>query len=216
MNTPDTLTAIKIYFNKPQGGSSLINFNLMVWSDNNGKPGDIIYEQDNEKVQWSPDLYGFYTYTLNQPVVVSGLFYVGLQRQQEAVNIGFDANHDAQSKIFYYTDNNWYASGFHGALMIRPVIGKNIVLATQNHPAANDNILRAYPNPASNGVSFSGLSIQAGTPARIALYNVVGNLVSRQELTKNYFSTQYLTNGFYIARIAVKDKIYIVRFIVRK
>ncbi|MBE0651627.1 MAG: T9SS type A sorting domain-containing protein [Bacteroidales bacterium] len=216
MNTPDTLTAIKIYFNKPQGSSSLIYFNLMVWSDNNGKPGDIVYEQDNEQVQWSSDLYGFDTYRLNQPVVLSGVFYVGLQRQLDDVNIGFDANDDAQSKSFYYTDNNWYQTSFHGALMIRPVIGKNIVLATQNHTATNNDILKAYPNPATNGISFSGLNIQAGTPVNIEVYNVLGNLVSRQELTENYFSTQYLSNGFYFARIYVKDKIYIVRFVVRK
>ncbi len=216
MNTPDTLTAIRIYFNKPQGSSSLIYFNLMVWSDNNGKPGDIVYEQDNVQVAWSPSLYGYYTYTLNQPVVLSGIFYVGLQQQQENVNIGFDANDDAQPDIFYYTNNNWYQTSFHGALMIRPVIGSNLVLATQNHPGANGDVLTAYPNPATYGISFSGLHIPSGTPVKIEVYNVLGNKVKQQELTQNYFSTEYLPTGFYIARISVKDKIYIVRFIVRK
>lgn len=215
MNTPDTLTAIQIYFEKPQGGTNLIYFNLMVWSDNNGKPGDVIYEQDNEQVQWSPELYGFYTYKLDKPVLVSGTFYVGLQRQQDDLNIGFDADDDAQSEIFYYTDNSWFQTSFQGALMIRPVIGKNIVLATQNLPADN-NILSAYPNPATNGISFSGLNIEPGNPVMVDVYNVLGTLVSRQELVQNYLSTQYLSNGFYIARIYDQGKVYCVRFIVRK
>ncbi len=216
MNTPDTLTAIKIYFNKSQASSSLLYFNLMVWSDNNGKPGDLIFEQDNAEVHWSSDLYGFITYTLDQPVVLPGVFYVGLQQQQEDLNIGFDADDDAQSNIFYYTNNNWYQTSFHGALMIRPVIGKSIVLATQSHPLTNSNIIKAYPNPATMRVSFSGLNIKGGVYARVEIYNILGNIVSRQELTQNYLSTQSLTNGFYIARIYVENKIYCVRFIVRK
>lgn len=215
MNTPDTLTAVEIYFNKPQGGTNLIYFNLMVWSDNNGKPGDVIYEQDNQQVEWNPELYGFYTYNLATPVLLSGTFYVGLQRQQDDLNIGFDADDDAQSDIFYYADNNWYQSSFKGALMIRPVIGKNIVLATQNLPADN-NILSAYPNPAANGISFSGLKIEPGNPVTVEVYNILGSLVGRQELVQNYLSTQYLSNGFYFARIYLKNKVYCVRFIVRK
>ncbi len=217
MNTPDSLTAIQIYFNKPQASNNLIYFNLMVWSDNNGKPGDIIYEQDNQQVQWSPDLYGFHTYKLSKPVLLSGVFYVGLQQQQENVNIGFDANDDAQKDIFYYTNNNWYQTSFQGALMIRPVIGKsNIVLGTENYQAINENIVKAYPNPAINGISFSGIKIDAGEPVRVEVYNLLGNLVSQQELAQNYLSTQYLANGFYIARIYTQNKIYSVRLIVRK
>ena len=216
MKTPDTLTAIQIYFNKPQGSTDFIYFNLMVWSDNNGKPGNIIYEQDNEQVHYSSDLYGFYTYKLNTPVLLSGVFYVGLQRLQNDVNIGFDANDDAQKDIFYYTNSNWYQSSFHGALMIRPVIGQSLVLATENHPSIDNNIIKAYPNPATNGISFSGLKFDAGEPVEIEIYNVLGNLVSRQKLVQNYLSTQYLANGFYIARIYTQSKIYSVRFIVRK
>lgn len=216
MNTPDTLTAIQIYFNKPQSSSNLIYFNLMVWNDNNGKPGDVIYEQDNQQVQWSSNLYGFYTYKLGTPVLLSGVFYVGLQRQQEDVNIGFDANDDAQKDIFYYTNNNWYQTSFQGALMIRPVIGKEIVLGTENHSVTDNNIITAYPNPATNGISFSGLNIENGKPVKVEVYNLLGNLITRQELVQNYLSTQYLANGFYIARIYTQNKIYSVRFIVRK
>lgn len=217
MNTPDTLNSIQIYFNKPQASNNLIYFNLMVWSDNNGKPGNVIYEQDNEQVHWSSDLYGFYTYKLNTPVLLSGIFYVGLQRQQNDVNIGFDANDDAQKDIFYYTNNNWYQTSFQGALMIRPVIGKNsIVLGTENHQATNGNIIKAYPNPATNGISFSGIKIDAGKPVKVEVYNLLGNLVSQTALTQNYLSTQYLANGFYIARIYTQNKVLSVRFIVRK
>ena len=216
MNTPDSLTAIQIYFNKPQASNSLLYFNLMVWSDNNGKPGDVIYEQNNVEVHWSSNLYGFYTYTLDKPVVLSGVFYVGLQQQQEDLNIGFDANDDAQSKIFYYTNNNWYQTSYQGALMIRPVIGKSIVLGTENKPFTDSNIIKAYPNPATNGVSFSALNFKPGASVKVEIYNILGNMIMLRELTQNYLSTQYIADGFYIARIYVENKVYCVRFIVRK
>lgn len=216
MNTPDTLTAVQIYFNKAQANTSLQYFNLMAWRDNNGRPGKLIYKQNNVPVQWNHELFGFSTYTLNSPLLISGVFYVGLQQQQQPLNIGFDADDDAQSKIFYFTDNNWYQTSFKGALMIRPIIGKNILLGIESHPIMHNNILAAYPNPTRNGLSFSGLDIKPGTNVLVEVYNIFGAMVSRQILTQNHLNTQNLSEGLYIARIRVQNKIFSTKFIIRK
>jgi hypothetical protein len=42
---PDTLRAVQICFNDSYGNSNQRAFNLMVWADNNGVPGTVIYSQ---------------------------------------------------------------------------------------------------------------------------------------------------------------------------
>ena len=89
INVADTLRALRIYFNKIKDAPSQF-FDLLVWRNNNGKPGEVIYRQKNLRVQWEKGIYPFFTYRLDTPVMVSGTFYVGYQQQNQSLNIGFE------------------------------------------------------------------------------------------------------------------------------
>ena len=65
----------------------------MVWDDNNGIPGNVIYTKEEVMVEQGNAINGFYTYTIPEGVMVNGIFYVGWkQRSETFLNAGFDVN----------------------------------------------------------------------------------------------------------------------------
>lgn len=148
LNTKDTLRAVQMYFNRTMNNANEVFFNLVVWRDNNGKPGDAIYTQPMQRVTYSESLRDFHTYYLDEGVAVNGTFYIGwTQLSPENLNIGYDRYNNAQQHIFYNTDGVWYQSTYQGALLMRPLIGKKWTsTGTQEFPA--DNIaFSVSPNP---------------------------------------------------------------------
>ena len=121
LNVKDTLRAIQMFFNHTLNDANERYFNLMVWQDNNGKPGEVIYSQLNEKVEYSSNLLGFHTYMLDEPVPVNGIFYIGWEQQSsENLNLGYDRFNNAQENIYYNSTGEWFQSIYNGALMMRP------------------------------------------------------------------------------------------------
>ncbi len=58
----DTLRAIRICFNDSYMNSNQRIFDLMVWDDNGGIPGNVLYTQEKAMVQQGEAINGFYTY----------------------------------------------------------------------------------------------------------------------------------------------------------
>ncbi len=214
LNVPDTLRALRIYFNKIKGTPSQF-FDLVVWRDNNGKPGQEIYRQDNLKVKWNKGIYPFTTYKLDTGVVVSGTFYVGYQQQAQSLNVGFDTNHDASNDIFYFADNAWYKTNFKGALLIRPVLGQSLILGVGQLFHKKQNALALYPNPVRERLHISGISEEPGMPVRVLVYNLFGQVVLRQMLFHNLLNVSSLSNGMYLLRAKTTKGIYHAKFIVK-
>lgn len=156
LNVRDSLRAIQMFFNHTVGDYNEKYFNLMVWQDNNGKPGDVIYSQADEKVEYAPGLLGFHTYMLEQPVLVSGTFYIGWEQQSaDNLNLGFDSYNNAQQNIFYNTSGEWFQSIYQGSLMMRPVLGKPFEVSGIDEKASDPGSITLYPNPVKdNRISF--------------------------------------------------------------
>ncbi len=213
INVADTLRALRIYFNKIKDNPSPF-FDLVVWRDNNGKPGEEIYRQKNLKVHWENGIYPFTTYRLDTALLVSGTFYVGYQQQEQSLNVGFDTNHDVSDDIFYFAGDAWYKTNFKGALLIRPVIGRDMILSVGNHRSYAET-LTVYPNPAQNRLRFTGIDLKPGLSAEAAVYNLFGQLVTRQVLHQNFLNIRFLSNGMYLLRIQCGNRIYHAKFIVK-
>ncbi len=149
--SPDTLRAVRIYFNRTLSSSNHQYFDLTVWNDNNGKPGDIIYSQ-TEMVTYSDSLNDFHTYYLASPVRISGTFYVGtIQTTDDNLNIGFDAANNAQQHMFFDVSGTWQTSVLGGSLLMHPVIGKPLPVGITEPPAPQEGRISVYPNPCSAG-----------------------------------------------------------------
>ncbi len=211
LNMADTLQGVQIHFNRIQNNSNPNYFKLMVWSDNNGKPGEVIYEEDGKRVEWNDGIYSFYPYMFEKPLKVSGTIYVGFEQAQfGGLNIGFDANHDRRENIFYNVENTWYQSNYTGALLIRPIIGSNLVLNTGNH-ILTDKKLKVYPNPAQNRLYFDLKHEQNGTSV-IEVYSLLGARVIQTETPHNYIDVSGLPKGIYLLRMKSGNDFYTAKF----
>jgi hypothetical protein len=151
----DTLRAISICFNDSYMNANQRTFDLMVWDDNNGIPGNVIASREEVMVEQGDALNGFYTYGMPGSVMVDGIFYVGWkQRSETFLNAGFDVNTPNAGKQLYWINGNWNQSGEIGSVMIRPVLGGPITTSINDIPVKNITSLHIWPNPAGNFIYF--------------------------------------------------------------
>ena len=153
--TKDTLRAISICFNDSYMNSNQRAFGLMVWKDNNGVPGDVIYSRQEVMVEQGEDINGFHTYFLPSGVAVENIFYVGWkQRSETFLNAGFDVNTPHRGNLLYWMNGTWFTSQKSGTLMIRPVVGPPVNTSVHDIYQNGRNKLHFYPNPASDYIFF--------------------------------------------------------------
>ena len=153
---PDTLRAIKICFNNSYNDANKRAFDLMVWDDNNGLPGNVLYTQEEVMVEQGQDINGFYTYKLQEKVPVNDIFYVGWrQRSESFLNAGLDVNTPNGGKQFYWLNGEWQQSQVTGSVMIHPVVGDALIVTTIHDVIYNDKkLIRIWPNPASEYITI--------------------------------------------------------------
>jgi hypothetical protein len=202
--SPDTLRAVRFFFNKTLSNSSQQFFNLCVWDDNAGYPGDTLYV-DLVMPKYADSLNKFVTYHLNPPIPVTGIFYVGWkQTTDDNLCVGFDRANNSQSEIFYNVSGPWVKSAYAGSLLIRPVVGKPIPLGSGDI-VSTDRRLVLYPNPCTSGtlhVRIPGISGESMEPAKgtIAIYDLTGRRRLFTSLQES-IDVSNLPGGFYFAEV---------------
>jgi hypothetical protein len=212
---PDSLRAIKICFNDSYLNSNARAFDLMVWGDNNGKPGDILYTQEEEMVNQGSSINGFYTYILNNPVNVNGVFYVGWgQRSETFLNAGFDFNTLHNGRQFYSINGTWSVSQARGSLMIRPVAGPSLTATSiYDLPDPGFEKLTIWPNPANDFIFVDTEGILFTDKLTISIFDMQGRRIK----TENYaqkINVSSLKEGVYIVVLYNNSKpLKINRFI---
>ena len=78
LNELDTLRGVQILFNHTLNDANDQYFDIVVWKDNNGKPGDEVYRLTNRRPQWEDQIYKFGYYKFNQRIRLAGVFYIGI------------------------------------------------------------------------------------------------------------------------------------------
>lgn len=151
----DSLRAIQICFNDSYQNSNLREFDLMVWNNNAGVPGDILLTRQAMTVKQGTGINGFYTYELEKPFALIGEFFIGWkQRSETFLNAGYDLNTPHNGKQLYWLNGQWSISLGPGSIMIRPVFGPRInPTGTEKIPAKTSR-LRIWPNPASDFITI--------------------------------------------------------------
>ncbi|MBE9468509.1 MAG: T9SS type A sorting domain-containing protein [Bacteroidetes bacterium] len=205
----DTLQAINMYFNQSYLSASQRNFKLTIWDDNDGKPGDIVYQQTGIRPEYENELNKFHTYILPDTVniIVSDIFYVGWTQTSDAfLNIGFDLNRESNSKIFYNLNGNWYNSSFKGSLMIRPVLGNPIKITTTDIKKIQSiySDIQLYPNPVKNKL-FLRTNSQDINNLNVVIFNNIGKLVYSGKINNGYIDVNNYNPGIYFIRINDKN-----------
>jgi len=206
--TPDTLRAIQICFNDSYLDSNQDLFDLVVLNSSNQSPGDIIYTQEEERVDPGTGINGFVTYRLDEPLYIDDEFFVGWrQRSSDFLNAGLDMNTPNEGKQFYYEYGSWFASTVGGSLMIRPIVGKELITTGINDTRAESRSVNIWPNPVSDILHIDDIVLYPGDGSRIDIYNSSGSRVWSEDY-KESINISGLAEGIYFMVIYRKGSIY--------
>jgi len=199
------LRGIAMFFNRVQGDHNDNFFTMKVWDNNNGKPGNVIWEQENLKPKFSEQLNRLQIYEIDPPLAVIGTFFIGWEQTTAALlNVGFDTHYDASENLFYNATGSWEQSLMAGSLIMRPLLFYYYDPFGIDEKLP-DNSWSIYPNPVTGRqIHIKNSLIPAyeleSTGARIRIYDMTGrNLIDTPY--KSTVTTHSLKNGFYIIHI---------------
>ena len=156
---PDSLIGAYMFFSPSVNDKSKKEFALTVWKDNNGIPGDIIYEDDDFSLHnpiygETRDQFMPYYFKDFKRFWVDTTFFVGIRQiDKDYLNIGFDRNTKNIARIFYSLDKiNWNKSQVDtvGSLMIRPIFLSNLNKKVSVVELEDLQQFIIYPNPVKN------------------------------------------------------------------
>lgn len=195
----DTLCGVQILINHTLNDANDQYFDIVVWKDNNGKPGNEVYRLNNRKPKWTEQIYNFSYYKFNDLVRLNGAFYIGIVQQGTGMlNVGFDTSRDCSRYNFYTNEyGSWQQSSYAGAIMIRPVVGKGDYIGIDENSVAEVTV---YPTPAVSTLHIKGVT----NGVSIALYDLSGRQVLQQPFA-NELPVSQLHEGLYLLNITTAD-----------
>ena len=174
-------------------------FLITVWDNDNGQPGNVLYEDD----AFSPrqpsyvngnNNYQSYYFADTVKVAVGTTFFVGWrQLDPDRLNLGLDRNIDNHTTIRYSVDggNNWYTAPFSGSAMLRPIFS-TLIDATLQTNETEEKELTIYPNPSNGKLT---VEFQNGHQAPLFVYNQLGQLMMSSD--SNQLDLTPLNAGIY-------------------
>ena len=195
----DTLRAINICFNNSYTDANKRAFDLMVWDDNNGLPGNVLYTLEEVMVEQGQNINGFYTYRLPDKVPVNGIFYAGWrQRSESFLNAGLDVNTPNAGKQFYWLNGEWQQSQVSGTVMINPVVGDALKITAIDDVVYNDRkLIRIWPNPSSEYITIDAGDLSLSGDTYVTIMDLHGRELKKSILTER-INISSLPAGVYI------------------
>ena len=186
-------------------------FLLTIWDNDNGQPGNVLYEDDAFSPRQPSYINGqnnyqtyFFADTVKVPVGTT--FFVGWrQLDPDRLNLGLDRNINNNSTIRYSVDggNNWFTAPFSGSAMLRPIFS-TLIDATLQTNKLEDKELTIYPNPSDGKLT---VEFQHGHQAPLFVYNQLGQLMISTD--SNQLDLTPLNSGIYfISSPNYSDKVY--------
>lgn len=213
----DTLTSVAMYFNPTM--ESATTFNLCIWADNYGSPGELLYYATSEKQQYEDGLYQFVRYAIEPENIVSGAdnlvvdktFYVGWEQPNDVLlNVGMDLNTKLNNTLYYNTGFQWEASNQTGALLIRPTFrdSDNNTAIVKNYDSQSISI---YPTIAHSFIQAE----PASKVTSVVVYNMQGMKVCEKAGSVIFVGS--LPSAPYVAVITTNEgETVIAKFFVKR
>jgi len=215
----DTLRGISIFFNNVKDEANVKYFYLCVWKSL--FPEQLVYKKNWQLPKSGESIGGFSYYMFNDTDFVidnsyGGVIYIGIiQKSEESLNIGFDMNNDAMSKLYVNVNNIWENSKYKGALMIRPIFGKRVDIPSGiGIRSPNNYFFNIYPNPVTNGKFFIDTDF-IDKEYHIYIYDLYGRIVYGSVVLRGNCSIDVnLSSGVYFSKIICDDEVVSVKKLV--
>lgn len=213
INVPDTLRAMRIYFDPVTDGQNIIasSFRIMIWGDGANGPGNVIYRDSAMYPQYLQGNYNLMpTYKLTSCQLLSpGTYYFGIQQTtNRALNIGFDKNNDHSQAMYYDVGNGWVQSAIKGSLMINPMLGcyyPESPVGMPDYQSRTTDKVSVYPNPAQNSIRIgtNGVMVENG---KLSILSSVGQTVySTSFRSSDEIDISSLPNGIYFVHLSCEE-----------
>lgn len=207
MPQADTLRAVRLYFSPFNDDYTDRIFFLTIWDDNNGEPGDILYQDDfftASTILYDQRInnyrYYFFNGDYNSFLEVPETFYVGWSHNDEpSLNIGFDRNIDTHDKVFYSLGSTWQplTDAFAGTPMIQPVVSSkmNYILGVEEKEEVVSKT-SVYPNPSKGVINFTLANPNA--QYTLDIHDLSGRQLVKGEKVRQSYDISDLKDGVYI------------------
>ena len=215
LRVSDSLSAVRMWFNRTKNDENKqARFSFVVWKDDNGKPGAVLYRTDEYHPDFADSLHYLYfkEYRFEKKYFVSEAnknIWIGFEQKGNVqLNIGFDQNIsqelyeqnlDIDKAIFKYnTNGNWTNSSFRGVPMIRPVFGEPLNLKIPSSPKLST--IKIYPNPTTGELNIQSSTFKVQS---VDIYDIIGKKqksrkAEEQNVTLNIYD---LPSGIYFIRV---------------
>ncbi len=203
----DTLRAVQIYFNQVVNNvTNQLPFKIHIWDVANNKPSSIIYTSEDIKPINEEELNSFTTFKLEDPILVSGEFFIGWQKVNttEMLNVGFDVNRINNQKLYYNISGEWTQSQLEGTVMIRPVFGKDFSVTTSTNEIIPEKQIvecSVYPNPARDILNI-GFEDNQLEDYRYTIFDAYGRIYIDEISQQTTLDISKLNSGIYFIRIS--------------
>lgn len=212
---PDSLVAIQIHFVPSVVDVSNNLFLLTVWDDQNGEPGNVLYEDEffyprQPIYTYGRNNYKSYFFKDTMKVGVGQTFYIGMRQiDEDRLNIGFDVNNDNADKVFWSVDGggNWNNSSFEGSVMMRPLVTSKMdyQLGLKERLLTAPNLdFTIYPNPARSVLNMKGENFSNSTAFEMRDLN--GRVVKRFN-NEEQVDISMVHNGIYLVSRIEKGQV---------
>lgn len=201
----DTLRAIDICFNDSYMDANQRSFDIMVWNDINGMPGNVIYRREEVMVENGSVINGLSRYMIPGGVPVENDFYIGWkQRSETFLNAGYDINTPHEGRQFFWLNGAWSLSQVEGSVMIRPVMGSPIITGINNDVFVNNRV-RIWPVPAGDYITVTIDDLPYYTSAYISVIDLSGHEIMRVPYSE-VIDISRLKRGMYIMITVIDGK----------
>jgi len=152
---PDSVTGLSFCFNDAFDNANQRAFEIMVWADDNGKPGILLGSSDGPIAAPSGNINGFITFLFARPVRVTDYFWIGWRQASETfLNIGLDLNTAPAGRHYFHLSGEWQESQAPGIIMIRPVMKGSGSPTSSGNGTLLNNMFSLYPNPTGGLVTL--------------------------------------------------------------
>ena len=213
LNQPDYVRSLRLYpvFTASDGASRSVT--VQVWDEVAGRPAAQPRASKTAVIPNPlPAGWQYFEVGFDQPVRVSGSFYVGYAQPSQGrdLHYGLDLNSTFPRGHLWRRDNTgaWDSVDFvlpgasrRGALMMRPVMTNNV--ATASAATREAAAFSLYPNPARGTVAVAGPPF-----ARAALLDALGRTVWEQpapQAGRPTLALPPLPAGLYTVRLLLPD-----------
>ena len=202
----DTLRAVQMYLPILWESTTNRPFRIMVWKslDNGG----ILYEGGAEFPFHTGGRDLFSRYELDEPVEVSGSFFIGYQHiGNGAIYVGYDRNTDRSENLFYNSGNGWLNTLFDGSLMVRPDFGStfNPHPVSASNPNNNGLEVSMYPNPANDLVRFE---FDGSESVAVEVFDISGRSIKTSSFIRNgELTLDDFPAGIYLVKLSSRKGI---------